>query len=72
LITINRSIVILNIKICTNKPPQLPNLGCVCVCAGCIQTSVLIPHDLESNFLVSCNSHGVSGPLCVRSACWFI
>jgi hypothetical protein len=64
--------MILNIKICNNKPPHLPNLGCICVCIGCTQTSVLIPHDLESNHLVLCTSHGAAGPFRVRSACWLI
>ena len=72
LITINRSIFIISVKPCDNKQPQLSNLSCVSVYEGCTQTSVLIPHDLESNRLVSCTQHDASGPFRVGSACRFI
>jgi hypothetical protein len=39
--------MILNIKICKNKPPQLSVLRCFCIYRGSIQILVSIPNDLK-------------------------
>jgi hypothetical protein len=58
LLTINCSIMILNIEICSNKPPQLLVFSCCCVFGGCTQTAVLCtPHGISGRDL--CRSYGI-------------
>lgn len=49
-ITINYSIVVLNIKIC-NKLAQLPVLSFFNVCGVCMQLSISIPIDLKRSLV---------------------